>query len=141
MQEYLLSGSRHNSGFVLVYSYYKITSLKRAGLLFGQKGYFCFMSSFMHKLEEYMLPCINKQLLGTDCMGCGIQRSLVLLFKGELVQAFYMYPAIYTLLLLFAIVAINIFKPSKLTGKLIVILAITNVVIIIVSFIIKNYIN
>jgi len=92
-------------------------------------------------LEEYMLPCLNKQLTGMDCMGCGIQRSLLLLFKGEFIQAFYMYPAIYSLILLFSVVAINIFKPSKLLGKLIVILALGNVSIIIISFIIKNYIN
>jgi hypothetical protein len=95
----------------------------------------------LNNLEEYMLPCLNKQLTGMDCMGCGIQRSLLLLIKGEFIQAFYMYPAIYSLILLFSVVAINIFKPSKLLGKLIIILAIGNVAIIIISFILKNYIN
>jgi uncharacterized phage infection (PIP) family protein YhgE len=99
------------------------------------------MTSLLHNPEEYMLPCLNKQLLGTECMGCGIQRSLLLVLKGEFAQAFFMYPAIYTLILLFTLVGINIFKPSRLIAKLIVILAITNVLVIIGSFIIKNYIN
>ncbi|UZO79535.1 DUF2752 domain-containing protein [Aquimarina sp. ERC-38] len=45
-----------------------------------------------------MLPCLNKYFLGIDCLGCGMQRSLWLLAKGEFKAAFYMYPAIYPLL-------------------------------------------
>ena len=32
-------------------------------------------------IEEYMLPCLNKKLFGFECLGCGLQRSIVLLFK------------------------------------------------------------
>lgn len=88
-----------------------------------------------------MLPCLNKKLFGFECMGCGLQRSFALILKGEFIGAFQMYPAIYTLMLLAAVVVLNIFKPIKLLGKLIVILALTNVAVIIVSFIIKQYIN
>ena len=55
-------------------------------------------------LEDYMLPCLNKQLLGVDCPGCGLQRSAHLLLHGEFVAAFQMYPAIYTIIPLFALV-------------------------------------
>lgn len=51
-------------------------------------------------MEKFMLPCINKMLFGIDCPGCGLQRSVVLLFQGHFQDAFEMYPAIYTLLLL-----------------------------------------
>ncbi|MGS0524465.1 DUF2752 domain-containing protein [Zobellia nedashkovskayae] len=30
-----------------------------------------------------MLPCLNKKLFGIDCPGCGLQRSIVLFFKGR----------------------------------------------------------
>ncbi|WP_375240011.1 DUF2752 domain-containing protein, partial [Aurantibacter sp.] len=46
-----------------------------------------------------MLPCLNKKIFGFECMGCGMQRSTLLIFKGEFINAFKMYPAIYTLLL------------------------------------------
>ncbi len=46
-------------------------------------------------MEEFMLPCLNKELFGVDCIGCGIQRATVLLFRGEFIAAFKMYPAIY----------------------------------------------
>ncbi|WP_348425824.1 DUF2752 domain-containing protein, partial [Maribacter dokdonensis] len=33
-------------------------------------------------LGNFMLPCFTKQLLGVDCPGCGLQRSLLFLSKG-----------------------------------------------------------
>ena len=93
------------------------------------------MSSF----EEYMLPCLNKKLFGVECMGCGLQRSFLLLFKGQFVEAFYMYPAIYTLILLFTFIGINTFKKFKYANKIILILAIINGVVILTSFILKTF--
>ncbi len=91
-------------------------------------------------LEEYMLPCLNKKLFGVECMGCGLQRSISLICNGNFVDAFYMYPAIYTLILLFLVVAVNTFKNFKYANKIIIILAILNVSIIIGNFIIKTFI-
>lgn len=93
----------------------------------------------MQNLEEYMLPCLNKKIFGLDCMGCGMQRSVVLVAKGEFIEAFNMYPAIYTLLLLFGIIAFNTFKNFKYDSKIILILAVLNGIIIISSFIIKTF--
>lgn len=92
-------------------------------------------------LEEYMLPCLNKKLFGFDCLGCGLQRSIALLIKGEFVDAFLMYPAVYPLILLMSVITFNIFKKIKYFNKIITILAILTVSTIIVSFIIKNLIN
>jgi len=93
----------------------------------------------MQVLEEYMLPCLNKKLFGVDCMGCGMQRSMSLILHGNFVDAFYMYPAIYTLILLFGVILINTFKDFKFANKIIIILAILNVAIIIGNFIIKTF--
>ncbi|WOD45295.1 DUF2752 domain-containing protein [Hwangdonia lutea] len=84
-----------------------------------------------------MLPCLNKTLFGMDCMGCGLQRSVSLVFQGQFVEAFYMYPAIYSLILLFISIVINIFFKFKHSNKVITILAIISVLTIITSFIIK----
>ncbi|MEO0571350.1 MAG: DUF2752 domain-containing protein, partial [Bacteroidota bacterium] len=57
-------------------------------------------------LQDYMLPCATKQFLGFDCPGCGLQRSVLLLLQGDLIGAFYMYPAIFALIrrnLIFAV--------------------------------------
>ncbi|WP_418603514.1 DUF2752 domain-containing protein [Hwangdonia sp.] len=70
-------------------------------------------------------------------MGCGLQRSVSLIFQGHFVEAFYMYPAVYSLILLFISIVINIFFKFKHSNKIITILAIISVLTIITSFIIK----
>lgn len=95
----------------------------------------------MSSPEEYMLPCLNKTLFGVECMGCGIQRSVSLILQGEFIAAFYMYPAIYTLILLFTFVGLNYVKNYKFASKVIISLAIINVLIIIGNFILKTFIN
>lgn len=89
------------------------------------------------QLEDYMLPCLNKQFFGIDCLGCGIQRALSLVFQGEFIAAFKMYPAIYTLLVLAILVGINFFYKVKYAQKIISILAVINIIIIVSSYVIK----
>ncbi|OSY89563.1 hypothetical protein WH52_00090 [Tenacibaculum holothuriorum] len=84
-----------------------------------------------------MLPCLNKKLFGVDCLGCGIQRALSLIFHGEFIAAFKMYPAIYTLLILAIVVVLNFFYKLKYAQKIIGILAAINILIIIISYVIK----
>ncbi|CAM1355485.1 DUF2752 domain-containing protein [Tenacibaculum ascidiaceicola] len=89
------------------------------------------------QLEDYMLPCLNKKFFGFDCLGCGMQRALSLIFQGEFIAAFKMYPAIYSLLLLVIVVGFNFFYKVKNAQKIISILAIFNLLIIVISYIVK----
>ncbi|MGZ0016659.1 DUF2752 domain-containing protein [Yeosuana sp. AK3] len=94
----------------------------------------------MSGLDNYMLPCLNKTLFGMECLGCGIQRSVLLIFHGQFLAAFKMYPAIYTLIPLFLTIILSIFFKFKYSNKIISILAISSIFIIITSFIIKKII-
>ncbi|WP_367180206.1 DUF2752 domain-containing protein [uncultured Lacinutrix sp.] len=87
-----------------------------------------------------MLPCINKTLFGFECMGCGLQRSLYSLYQGHFIEAFKMYPAIYTLIPLGLLVLLSFFYKFKNMNKIINGLAIASILIIIISFIIKQFI-
>ncbi len=87
--------------------------------------------------EDYMIPCFSKKLLGFECLGCGLQRSVSFLIHGDFIAAFKMYPAIYTLIPLFILIGINFFVKFKNANRIINILAITSVLIIIISYIIK----
>ncbi|MEX0289867.1 MAG: DUF2752 domain-containing protein, partial [Flavobacteriaceae bacterium] len=69
-------------------------------------------------IEDYMLPCMSKQLFGMDCPGCGLQRSVVFLLKGDFIEAFKMYPAIYPMLLLFGFLAVDFFIKVKYANKI-----------------------
>ena len=63
--------------------------------------------NYVLDIEKYMLPCMNKSLFGVDCIGCGTQRSLLLLVNGEFTKAFYQFPAVYTTLLLFGLIGLE----------------------------------
>ena len=89
------------------------------------------------KLEDYMLPCMNKKFFGIDCPGCGLQRSTILLSEGKFYDAFTMFPAIYTTILLIAIAILHFFLKKKITLKILMVLAFSNVAIIILAYIIK----
>ena len=84
-----------------------------------------------------MLPCLTKKFLGLECFGCGIQRSVALIFEGEFLEAFYMYPAIYALIMFFGFVLINLFENFKYANKLINSFGILSVIMIITNFLIK----
>ena len=89
------------------------------------------------KVEDYMLPCLNKRLFGIECPGCGIQRSVAFLLKGDFAAAFHMYPAIYTLILLSGFLIINLFVKFKYQTIIKMSLIILNVLIILISYFIK----
>ncbi len=84
-----------------------------------------------------MLPCLNKKLFGFECMGCGLQRAVALVFQGEFMAAFKMYPAVYSLIVLFFCIGINVFFKFKHSNKIIGVLAIITVTTIVASYVIK----
>ena len=86
-----------------------------------------FLVNFFLNVEDYMLPCLNKKLFGTECMGCGLQRATALFFQGEFVAAFKMYPAIYPLGLLILFLLLNSFFKIKYSNKITILLTILTV--------------
>ena len=87
--------------------------------------------------EEYLLPCLNKKLFGVECLGCGFQRSVLHLIRGEFSEAFYVYPAIYTLLLFLMYILLNLKFKFKNSKKIIPGFVIINILVIISSYLIK----
>ena len=88
-------------------------------------------------MEEYMIPCMNKKIFGIDCPGCGTQRALALIFKGEFTDAFFMFPAIYTTILFFIILGLHFIDKTHNYHKMIVSLGIINGTIMVISYIYK----
>ena len=94
-----------------------------------------FTISYFLGIENFMLPCFTKQIWGFDCPGCGMQRAIVFLLKGEFSAAFEMYPAIYPMLLLFGFLIMDKLFSIKYA------IQITNVLMVsTVAFILTNYI-
>lgn len=85
-------------------------------------------------MEEYMLPCMNKKLLGIECFGCGTQRSFLLLIKGDFIGAFNLFPAIFTTVLFFLVLTLHFLDKSRNYQKAIISLAVINAIIMVVSY-------
>lgn len=64
-------------------------------------------------MQDLLLPCLNKQLFGIECYGCGGQRSVLLLLQGDFRGALFMFPAIYPILILLGFVIFNLFYKFK----------------------------
>lgn len=84
-----------------------------------------------------MLPCMSKQLTGMDCPGCGIQRSISFLLHGEFIDAFYMYPGIYPMILLFLFLIFDWFKDVKHGEKIKIALVIATIATIVTNYVIN----
>ncbi|PHR69444.1 MAG: hypothetical protein COA67_10420 [Lutibacter sp.] len=84
-----------------------------------------------------MLSCSWKQGFGVDCMGCGMQRSIIQLFKGEFMEAFKMYPAIYTLIVMFVFLGFHLKFDFNKGGRILIYLFSINALIILTNFILK----
>ncbi|OUS21664.1 hypothetical protein A9Q93_00285 [Nonlabens dokdonensis] len=63
--------------------------------------------------DSWMLPCMSKQLMGMDCPGCGIQRSISFLLQGNIVDSFLMYPGLFPGIFLFVFLIVDWFKDFK----------------------------
>ncbi len=92
---------------------------------------------FLVGLEDFMLPCMTKKIFGFDCPGCGLQRSVAFLLKGDFAAALEMYPAIFPLsaLILFSLLNLSVKIKYELTIK--ILLAVTTGIVIITSYILK----
>lgn len=67
-----------------------------------------FLLNITSWLESHQFPCPFKLLTNFDCPGCGIQRSFVLLMKGDVPASFFMYPAFIPIILLFAALILHL---------------------------------
>ena len=54
---------------------------------------FCSQLNLFSWLQNHLIPCPFKQLTGIDCPGCGFQRSVIALLKGNLQESLHLYPA------------------------------------------------
>jgi len=50
-------------------------------------------ATFLQWLEAHMLACPFKKYFHMECLGCGLQRSILLLLKGDVAGSIRMYPA------------------------------------------------
>lgn len=95
--------------------------------------------SFIQWLEEHQSACMYKKLLGIECPGCGMQRSLIALLKGNLWQSLQLFPALIPLLLMFVFLILHLKFQFKNGARILIFWFVINTVIIIVSYMLKFF--
>ena len=88
-------------------------------------------------LETHQIPCIVKSLTHFDCPGCGVQRSFVLLLKGDISGSFFLYPALIPIILLFAFLVLHVILKIRNGANILKYMYILCTGIILVSYIYK----
>lgn len=84
-----------------------------------------------------MFSCPIKKNFGIECLGCGLQRSFVLLLKGEWQQSVVLYPGLIPMLGMFAFLLIHLKFRFKNGPPLLVTMFILTSIIILTNFIYK----
>ncbi|KQS35219.1 DUF2752 domain-containing protein [Pedobacter sp. Leaf194] len=90
-------------------------------------------------LSGHLLSCPFKAQFGFDCPGCGLQRSVLALLKGNLVESFKFYPATIPLLALLIFTFIHLKVDFKFGAQLIKLVFTGIAVIILINYIYKIY--
>ncbi len=88
-------------------------------------------------LENNMLACPYKKYLGINCFGCGMQRSLIALLKGNFLESLKLYPALIPMLLLFIFLIAHLVFKLKNGAKWLKYNFIFVVAIVVINFIAK----
>jgi hypothetical protein len=86
-----------------------------------------------------MLPCLFKTLFGIECLGCGFQRALFLLFRGEFLAAFKMFPALYSTLLFLVFALFYFLDKSKNNPKILWFSALINALFMLAGYYYKHF--
>ena len=95
------------------------------------------MSGIADWLEGHQGTCLIKSTTGVDCPGCGLQRSFIALLRGDLHEAWHMYPPLFPLLLTALLILFVIFfRRYQWRGK-----ALLASFFLTLGFVVVNYIS
>jgi hypothetical protein len=96
--------------------------------------------SWIDWLEQHQMSCPSKALLGMDCPGCGMQRSMILLLKGEFAASFSMYPGLIPILATFVFLGLHLKYRFEKGAKTLTYMYVISFGIVLTNYIIKQVI-
>ena len=88
-------------------------------------------------LEKLQLPCIHKFVTGDNCPGCGMQRSIIALMRGNVIESIKMYPALIPITIMIILLIVHVKFKLKHGAKILIYLFIFNAIIILCNFLYK----
>ncbi len=102
---------------------------------------FTLLSNLVAWLENNSRPCFYKKNFGFDCLGCGFQRAVIELLKGNLIESTKLYPALLPLLATFCFLALHLKFKFNHGAYITKILFISTSTIIVFNFLYKLTLN
>ncbi|QEC43001.1 DUF2752 domain-containing protein [Pseudobacter ginsenosidimutans] len=91
-------------------------------------------------MDNFMLPCMYKQLFNVDCPMCGAQRSLAAALKGDFASSFYLYPPLVPVLVLIVLSLLWLCSKRIVSKRFLVNYAWTVLALVMISYIVKLFI-
>ncbi len=67
-----------------------------------------FWPALVDWMERNMLVCPSKKWLHVECPGCGLQRSVIALFRGDIQTSLSLYPATIPMLVMLGFIALHL---------------------------------
>ena len=92
-------------------------------------------------LESHQGTCSFREHTGIDCPGCGLQRSILALLRGDLVESILQFPALLPLMAMFIFLGIHLVFKLKHGAFVLKVFYITNISIIVLNYIYKLIIH
>jgi hypothetical protein len=90
-------------------------------------------------LEKNQFSCWYKKYFGIDCPGCGMQRSIIELLKGNFIESLKLYPALIPIIILLFTLVLHLKFKFKYGSKILTWMFILVVAIIVISFTYKTF--
>lgn len=88
-------------------------------------------------LEEHMGTCSFKEHTGMDCPGCGMQRALFELLRGNIIESIQYYPGLIPMIFTLAFLLLHLIFKFKHGARILKFSFIFTVIVILVTYIIK----
>jgi len=88
--------------------------------------------------ENNLLDCPIKTMFHVDCLGCGLQRSFVLLVQGNILDSIIMYPALIPMIIMFAYLLAHVYFNFRNGARLLKYFYFLNIILIVANYLIKQ---
>ena len=82
-----------------------------------------------------MIPCFYKKFFGVECPGCGMQRSIIALLRGDFHDSFLLYPPLGLVIALIVLLIIHLLFDLKHGAQMLKWVFILNAIVIVFNFI------
>lgn len=97
------------------------------------------MDELIHFLEQNLLSCSFKSILGVECPGCGMQRAFIALIKGDVLLSLKMNASLIPFIITLFYTFLHLFIGFAKGARNIIIFFSFTVFVMLVNFVIKLF--